>query len=1069
MNDRHAGFTAKIVETFVDSKLSLLFLIGALLAGAAGLFLTPREEEPQIVVPLVDVLLTYPGASPEEVERTVVQELEGLVRGLPGVEHVYSEAREGQAIVSIRFEVGHDRERALVDAHTRVEAHVDRVPAGLSGWLVRPIDIDDVPLLTLALHGDGLDTFELRRIAEELADRLETLDDISLTGVIGGEPLVLRVELDPARMAAARVSPARVAEALRGANAESRIGRMREAGAELSVRAGPFLRTAADLESVVVGLRDGRPVHLREVARVSEGPLEPATYSRIAFGRTAEQAGLRESGQSFDERPSVSLAVSKRKGSNAVRVAEEALAAITEARGTVLPDGIELTVTRNDGATADQKVNELVEHLGVAVVTVILVLMVGLGWREALVVAIAIPVTFSVALFLDLIAGYTINRVTLFALVLSLGLLVDDPIVDVENIHRHFKMGKLSARDAVVNAVNEVRPPLILATFTVIISFLPMYFITGMMGPYMAPMPFNITTVMLTSLVVALTITPWASYRLLKPHAGHDGEDLDPMKTLIGRAYSVTMGPLLRRRWLAWSFLVFMAFALLGSVALPLTGAVPLKMLPFANKDRLQVVVDTEEGTTLERTDAVVRELAAFLLEQPDVSFVESFAGSASPHDFQGLVRHEFLRRGDHVGDLRVGLIPKDHREQSSHQIALRIRPGVEAIAERTGARVRLSESPPGPPVLQTVVAELEAPPSARWEEQVAVAADVLGRFEAIEGIVDADWMVTARPSRLEFAVDKELAAQHGVATAEIVETLALAASDEPLIALPRPGERAPVPVVLQLPREQRSSAEGLAAVPLRFGPEGAPLTVGQLTRHEENPAPRSITRKDMKRVVYVTADTAGISPADAVFAFQASLRDDPLPDGYQVSLRGEGEWKITLDVFRDLGLAFAAALIGIYVLLVGQTRSLLLPVVMMVAIPITAIGIFPGFALINAVREGRVGEFADPTWFTATAMIGMIALAGIVVRNSVILIDFIEVQRARGLPVARAVLESGAVRLRPILLTAATSLLGVWVMTLDPIFSGLAWSFIFGILASTAFTLLVVPLIYGMLHAKEA
>ena len=1073
MTDRQKGFTAKIVETFVDSRLSLLLLIITLLAGAAALFLTPREEEPQIVVPLVDIVIDYPGASPTEVERSAVLELETLVRGLPGVEHVYSQASEGQALISLRFTVGHDRERALVDTFTRINANLDRVPAGLAGWLVRPVDIDDVPMLTMALHddrgeGERLNGAALRAIAEELADRLGAIDDVSLATIVGGEPRVIEVVLDRDRLAALSITPLEVGRALRAANVEDDIGVLREDGRSVSLRAGAFLRSAHDLASAVIAVREGRPIALEEVAEVRDGTLEPSTYTRIGFGPGAVLAGFRDESGDHGERASVSLSLAKRKGSNAVGVAEAILEGVEAARGTVIPDGVTVTVTRNDGATADAKVNELVEHILVAVITVILVLLLGLGWREALVVAIAIPVTFSVALFLDLAAGYTINRVTLFALVLSLGLLVDDPIVDVENIHRHFRMGKGSARDAVIRAVNEVRPPLILATLTVIVSFLPMYFITGMMGPYMAPMPFNITVVMLTSLVVALTITPWASYRLLKKPDENAAPEKEPQATLIGRVYGGVMRPMMQRRGLGFAFLGVVFLAFLGSVALPLTGAVPLKMLPFANKDRLQLVVELDEGTTLETTDAAVRDFAEHLLAEPDVAFVESFAGIASPHDFQGLVRHEFLRRGDHVGDLRIGLISKDAREQSSHQIALRLRRGVEEVAQRHGARIRITESPPGPPVLQTLVAEVRGSNDVRWSDQVAAAADLRARFEAIEGIEDVDWQVNEAVERPVFTVDKPLAARHGVTTAEVVETLALVAGEEPVTSIQDPTARRPVPVVARLPREERADPGALAATPLRFGEEGAPLTVGDVTAWVEETGPLAITRKDLERVVFLTADVVGISPADAVFAVQGSLRDDPLPEGIDVNFRGEGEWKITLDVFRDLGIAFAAALLGIYVILVGQTRSLVMPLVMMAAIPITAIGIFPGFWLINVVRDGQVGEFADPTWFTATAMIGMIALAGIVVRNSVILIDFIEVQLGEGQPLFQAVLEAGAVRLRPILLTAATSLLGVWVMTLDPIFSGLAWSFIFGILASTAFTLFVIPLIYFLLRQRR-
>jgi len=1068
VNDRQQGLTARVVRTFVDSRLSVLLLLGALLAGAAGLLLTPREEEPQIIVPMVDVLIAQPGAHPEEIERHSVRELESLVSGLSGVEHVYSEVREGEALVTVRFEVGHDRERALVDTFTRIQAHMNRAPEEVTGWIVRPVDIDDVPILTISLSGAGLGSAELRRIAEELADRIEVVDEVSLTSVVGGAPLAVEVELDREALAAHRIPVQQVTRALRAANARTTVGPVRRDDRTVEIGVGSLLASVADVEDVVVGVRDARAIRLADVARIAQRSLEPSSYTRIALGPAAVEAELVGERDLFDEEDAVVIGVSKRKGANAVTVAAEVLEEVELAREDLLPGGVRVLVTRNDGETADEKVNELVGHIVVAIITVILVLILGLGWREAMIVAIAVPVTFSVALFMDLVVGYTINRVTLFALVLSLGLLVDDPIVDVENIHRHLKARTRPFKEAIVYAVNEVRPPLVLATLTVIVSFLPMFFITGMMGPYMAPMPFNIAVVMLTSLTVALTITPWAAKVLLKePKPGsHDDEEAGGF---VDRTYRFLLGPLLRRRSLGLGFLGGLVLALLGSVSLAAFGVVPLKMLPFANKDRLQVVVDMPEGTTLERTDAVVRELASALREVEEVTFVESFAGTAAPHDFQGLVRHEFLRRGDHVGELRIGLLPKDQRWASSHSLALRIRPALEEIARRGDARLRIAEVPPGPPVLQTLVAEVTGPPGAVWEDLVEAAADVRERMEAADGVVDVDWLVSDTPAREEIVVDRTLAALHGVSTRDVTEALSLATVEEPVSTVHVAGERHPLPLVVRLPRGRRSGADALAELPIAYGPDGAPLLVEQVVSERTSSAPRSILRKDLRRVVFVTADTAGVTPPEAVLSLQGALRDDPLPDGYRARFSGEGEWKITLDVFRDLGIAFAAALLGIYVILVGQTGSLRVPLVMMVAIPITAIGIFPGFWLINLLSAEKVGPYDDPTYFTATAMIGMIALAGIVVRNSVILIDFIEVLRSRGETLAEAVLRAGGVRLRPILLTAATSLLGVWVMTLDPIFSGLAWSFIFGILASTAFTLLAVPLVYFLLERKKA
>lgn len=1076
-NARQGGLTSKIVRTFVESKLSLLFLVGSVLAGVAGLTLTPREEEPQIIVPMVDVLISQPGSSAEEIERQSVHELESLVRGLPGVEHVYSSSARDRALVSVRFKVGHDREKALVDTSTRIQAFVDRVSPHIVGFIVRPVDMDDVPVLTLALHGDGTergahyDEVELGRLAEELSVEIGTVSDVALVEVIGSQPSVFQVIPDVGALSRYGLTLLDLAGKLQTADQGATVGTTSVGGQRIELAAGPFIERLSDLNKLVVKVdNEGHPVFLTDVARLEAGPLEPERYSRIGFGPASIMSGVLADGDDHGVRSSVALSVAKRKGSNAVTVTRDVLEGV--AASHLMPDGVEVTVTRDDGATADSKVNELVEHITVAIITVVLVLMLGLGVREALIVAITVPVTFSIALAANLVFGYTINRVTLFALVLSLGLLVDDPIVDVENIHRHYAMGKRSAKEAVIYAVNEVRPPLILATLTVIMSFLPMNFITGMMGPYMAPMPFNITVVMLGSLIVALTITPWAAYLILKrPAEGEAHEEDHRPKGLVAKLYRGTMRPMMKHRSLAYGALGGLFLLWVGSIVLGLLG-VPLKMLPFSNKDRLQVAVEMPEGTTLEATDRVVRELADKLLEEPEVTFVESFSGTTSPHDFQGLVRHDFMRRGAHVGDIRIGLLGDQEREMQSHQIALRIRAGLQDIAKASGARIAIVEVPPGPPVLQTVVAEVTAPGDATWGEQLAVAADVMQRFEDQPGVVDVDWQVNASQGRNTFRVDRQRAGRAGVSVGEVVGTLSAALGETAVAEVHVPHERYSRPLYMRLSEGDRAREDRLLAIPLRPGSGGSELLLGQLVETTPGEVEPAITHKDGHRVVFVTGDAVGISPAEAVFGLQGALKDEPIPEGFGVSFTGEGEWKITLDVFRDLGLAFGAALLGIYVLLVGQTGSLLMPLVMMIAIPVTAIGIFPGFYLINqiAILRGtaEIAGLGDPTWFTATAMIGMIALAGIVVRNSVILVDFIEVQLDEGHSLADSVVEAGAVRLRPILLTAGTSLLGIWVMTLDPVFSGLAWSFIFGILASTLFTLIVVPLIYYLLNRKK-
>ena len=1062
-------FTARVVEIFLTSKLSLLFIIAALGAGAVGFLLTPREEEPQIVVPMVDVYVSMPGASAEEVEKLVATNLETKLMEIEGVENAYSMSAPGQAVVTLRFEVGRNREDALTNTHAEIAGYQAEAPPGIAGWIVKPIDVDDVPILTFALHAPDRDDHELRRIADEVVDTLQRVPNSSKSAVFGGRQRQIRVVIDPEALAARGLSPLDVRTALGGANVARRAGTFEQGDREVLVRAGPFLANRDDVENVVVSSREGRLVYVKDVARVVDGPEEATTYTRIGFGPSAQRTHDREGGPGTAEEAAVTISVSKRKGTNAVWVARDVLETVEDlSEQGVIPKDVSVTVTRNYGETADEKVNELAGHILVAVVTVVVIIILGLGWRSALVVALAVPMTFSIALAADFIVGYTINRVTLFALVLSLGLLVDDPIVDVENIHRHFRLMKEPPMQATLTAVNEVRPPLIMATFTVIVSFLPMFFVTGMMGPYMRPMPFNVPVVMLASLIIALTVTPWAGYRLLKAEYGKQEKPFELKESPIYRIYRFFMAPLLGKRVVGSVFLLLMLIAFFGAVGLALFGFVPLKMLPFDNKNELQLVVDMPEGTPLEQTDRVVRALGDYLETVPEVADYESFVGTASPHDFNGMVRHYFLRSGSHLADIRVNLIHKHHREQQSHAIGLRIRNDVTEIGDRFGANVKILEAPPGPPVLATVTAEVYPPLDATWEETVRVGQRVRDLFGRTFGVVDIDDMVETDRVALRFVTDREKAALAGISQQAIVETLSASLDGAFAGVVHDPSERRPVEIEVRLAREDRSSAADLLRIPVR-GAAGQVLTLGDVGRFEERLEERTIHRKDLRRVYFVMGETAGTSPVDAVLAMQSALDEDPLPEGYTVEFAGEGEWKITVDVFRDLGAAFAAALAGIYILLVAQTGSLLMPLVIMVSIPVTMIGIMPGFWLLNVLFDTPVGGFANPIFFTATGMIGMIALSGIVVRNSIILIDFIQVLLEEGRTSTKeAVIEAGAVRFKPILLTAGTSMMGTWVMVLDPIFSGLAWAFIFGILASTVFTLLVVPLIWFRLYGNK-
>jgi multidrug efflux pump subunit AcrB len=1093
------GLTTAIVEAFLGSRLSVLLIIASTLLGAAALLATPREEEPQIVVPVADVVLSAPGASAEEVETLAAAPLEGRLWEIDGVENVYSMSRAGGALVTVRFYVGEDRERSLVKVWNKVMSTRDALPPIVAGWSVAPVEIDDVPIVlaTLWSPSDAYDGAALRRIADEVLPHIRGVAEAGRAWVQGGLRRRVHVRLAPAALAARGLAPLDVGRAIGAANASVRAGLFERGGREAVLESGPFVASAEELAGLVVGVHGGRPVHLRDVAEVSDAPEEPETYARIGFGpaharaRTIGGAAALESARAAprpgDERPAVTIAVAKRKGANAVRVARDVVAAIDGLRGRAIPPEVVATVTRDMGETADHKVNELVKHLVVAIATIIVLLAFALGPKEALIVAVAVPVTLALTLFLDLLFGYTINRVTLFALILSLGLLVDDPIVDVENIFRHFQMRRETPFEATLTAVDEVRPPTILATFTVIVSFIPLFFITGMMGPYMAPMAFNVPVAMLLSLVVAFTITPWATYHVLKgDHAkgaegdgehghghghGHDPESAGIRETRAYRAYRRILAPLLAGRGRAALFLLAVLLAFVGSAALAATGRVPLKMLPFDDKNELLLVLDTPEGTTLEETDALARDLGRALAATAEVTDYESFVGEASPIDFNGLVRHSYAKRGSNVAEVRVNLLPKEERAMQSHALALRVRPEIERIARRLpGASVKVVESPPGPPVMATLVAEVSGPPGAPYADLVAAARDVRADFEAVKGVADVDDTVEAPRPRARFLVDREKAALHGVAPSEVAETLALVLGGAPAGVLHLEGERLPLEAVVRLPRALRSAPQDLLSLRVR-GAGGALVPLSELGRVEEDADPPAITRKDLRRTVFVTAEVVGRSPVEAVLDLGARRAARPLPPGYRAEMAGEGEWKITVDVFRDLGLAFAAALAMIYVLLVAQTGSLAVPLVIMVAIPLTVIGIMPGFWALNALFARPVGEIANPVYFTATGMIGMIALAGIVVRNSIILIDFIERVRARdpGAPLAEAVIEAGAVRIRPILLTAGAAMFGSFVITLDPIFSGLAWSFIFGIFASTAFSLLVVPVIYALANRGGA
>ena len=1119
---RQHGFTNAVVHVFLHSNLSLVLIVLAAALGLTSLAVTSREEDPQIVVPLADIHVDFPGRSAAEVEQLVATPLEKLLYEIDGVEYVYSMSQDGHAIITVRFQVGEDRERSLVKLYKRIDEHVNVVPPGVTGWVIKPVEIDDVPIITLTLTSATSDEYVLRRVAEEMVNRLAAVENLSRAYVVGGLPRTAYVYFDPDRLAAHHVSPLDVRRAIESTNASLSAGQVSQGDTSYRVEAGRFFEDASELKSVVVGVSDGRPIFLADVADVVDGPEEATHYVRHGWGPgrgferhhgfTGTLIGPPAPDESTrDSLPAVTIALAKKKGTNAVSVAQEALAAAERLKAEVVPDDVEVVITRNYGLTADEKVNELIEALAVAVFIVIALLTLGLGWREAMIVAIAVPVVFGLTLTVNLLLGYTINRVTLFALILSLGLLVDDPIVDVENISRHFALNRRATREIVLEAVAEIRPPLITATLAVIVSFLPMFFITGMMGPYMGPMALNVPVAMLMSMVVAFSITPWLTYHFLKnrfaggePAAvGHDPHNLGDVKaTWLYRVFHPLMAPLLRSRGRAWIFLFVMGGLTAAAATLGATRHVPLKMLPFDNKNELLLLLSLDEGTTLERTDAAVRAMEDYLTGVPEVTDYTAYVGLSSPMDFNGMVRHYYLRRGDHLGEVRVNLVGKKSRSQQSHAIGLRLRDDLTRIARGLGATLAIVETPPGPPVLAGVVAEVYGREDHDYNDLIAAAKTVRARLEAETGVVDVDDMVEAEQIKWVFIPDREKATLNEVSVRDVVATLAIAVGGEAVGTVHRADERHPLPIVLRLPRALRSHKPELSGLHVS-GAAGTPVALAEIGRWEGRPIARTIYHKNLRRVVYVLAETAGRPPADVVVDVEADREEHgvrpasasmvgggwldathprpaegrtflasgggipwAVPEGFVVDFAGEGEWKITLDVFRDLGLAFGAALVAIYILLVAQTHSFVMPLVVMLAIPLSILGIMPGFWLLNAVAGGQVGAYADPIFFTATGMIGMIALAGIVTRDAIILVDFIHLSLSRGRSLFDAIMESRVVRLRPILLTAGTAMLSAAPIAIDPIFSGLAWALIFGLFASTVFTLFVIPIAYWLLYA---
>jgi multidrug efflux pump subunit AcrB len=1063
------GLAGRVAAAFIDSKLTQLLVLACLLLGLFAVVATPREEEPQIVVPFADVLVEMPGASVREVEERVTVPMERKLREIPGVEYVYSVTQPGAALAIVRFYVGEDEEDSLVKLYNKLYANLDLIPPGASPPLVKPRSIDDVPIVALTLWGERTDPLTLRRVAAQLDEEVRAIPDVSETRLIGGLRRQLQVRLDRDRLAGRGVDPLAVLAALEGANRQLRLGSFARDNREFLVDAGTFLATPADLEGLVVGVTAGRPVHLRDVARVVDGPEEPREYVFMRRGAGAgphAASGEPAPGIPASDVAAVTLTVAKRTGTNAVVIAERVLARVAATRGRLIPDDLHVTVTRNYGETAREKSDELLKHLALATVSVTVLIALFLGIRASLVVLVAIPVTLALTLLLYYLYGYTLNRVTLFALIFSIGILVDDAIVVVENIARHVSLpgnrGRPRAAVA-VEAVAEVGNPTILATLAVIAAIMPMAFVGGLMGPYMRPIPVGASVAMLFSLAIAFVVSPWAATRLLRPERAHrGGAEVAGAEDRMTRVYRRLMRPLLERRAWRAAFLGGVALLLVAAVSLLLLRVVRVKMLPFDNKSEFQVIVDMPEGTTLEATARVTRELADALAVVPEVTDLQLYVGTAAPYSFNGLIRHYFppMRQGPHVADIQANLLPKHARDAQSHDIARRVRPALQAIAARSGARVKVAEVPPGPPVIQTLVAEIYGPDAAA---RLAVARQVREEFERTPGVVDVDWHVEDPQPGWRFVVDREKAAFHGISAEQVVGNLRIALAGERPGLAHLPAEKEDVPIVVRLPRAERSGVEALGGLRLRAAGGGL-VPLGQLVRAEPTVQPPFAYRKNLLPVVYVTGDVAGReeSPVYAILTLNRGLDRLRAPDGrpiprylagqpaltHEVALTWDGEWQVTYEVFRDLGLAFAAVMVLIYVLVVAWFGSFRTPLVIMAPIPLTLVGILPAHGLMGA-------------FFTATSMIGFIAGAGIIVRNSIILVDFIELRRREGMPLAEAVIDAGAVRFRPMLLTAAAVVVGASVILFDPIFQGLAISLMAGEVASTLLSRVAVPVLY--------
>ncbi len=1073
------GISGRIAELFLRNSMTPLIALIALLLGAFAVLVTPREEEPQINVTMANVFIPFPGASAKDVEALVARPAEQVLSRISGIEHVYSVSRPGMAVITVQFVVGEDPIQALVRLYDTIDSHRDWVSPnlGVLDPIIKPKGIDDVPIVTLTFWGAdsvsgkfaGKSAFELQQVARAAEIDLKRIPGTRDVVTVGGPGHVIRVVMDSDRMNAYGITARDLKASLQLSNASQPSGSLVSGNREILVQTGTYIESAAEVKRLVVGVHEGKPVFMSDVASIVDGADQPSRYVWFGAGAAAKTKGIAASG----EFPAVTLSVSKKPGVNAADVAAAVIARAQALKGTVIPEGVEFTVTRNYGETATDKAQKLIGKLIIATAFVVLLVLLALGKREAAIVGVAVTLTLAATLFASWAWGFTLNRVSLFALIFSIGILVDDAIVVVENIHRwHALEPEKPLWQVIPVAVDEVGGPTILATFTVIAALLPMAFVTGLMGPYMSPIPINASMGMFISLVIAFVITPWLALKLLGGKDGHgDRQHAAPAGEQragkLERLFRRVLTPFLdeqtgkRARRKLW---IVILVAILASVSLVLVKLVVLKMLPFDNKSEFQVVLDMPVGTPLEQTAKVLRELGGHLATVEEVSDYQAYAGVASPINFNGLVRQYYLRANSEMGDIQVNLADKKHRHRQSHEVAVSVRAALTAIARKHGGNVKVVEVPPGPPVLSPIVAEIYGPDYAG---QIAVAKLVRSQFESAADIVGVDDSSSAPAQKVVLRVVQSKAALLGVAQQDIVEVVRLGLAGEDVTPVHDGDAKYEIPVRITLPAEKQNSIDQLLKLRVRSR-DGDLVPISELTEVRMLPREQVVYHKDLLPVVYVTGDMGGKldSPLYGMFEIRARLKDLPLTNvigggtlgeyfikqpkdpyaGY--SIKWDGEWQVTYETFRDMGIAYAVGLVLIYLLVVAQFKSYLVPLIIMAPIPLTVIGVMPGHALFGSQ-------------FTATSMIGMIALAGIIVRNSILLVDFINQQVAEGMGFAEAVIQSAIVRAKPIVLTGLAAMLGALFILDDPIFNGLALSLIFGILVSTVLTLVVIPVLY--------